>query len=254
MQHKSYIIESFVSDKFSGNPAGVCILQQWLPDDELLKIARDNGMPETALLCPNGESWQIRWFTPVCEVDLCGHATLAAGFVLFNDFDVKQDIIQLHSGVGPLSIARDGQNIILDFPARPGQPLADIPQNLIDAISTMPQELYKGVDLMAVLDSTDQLLSVEPDFSIIRQLDCRGLIITAPGIEADFVSRFFAPQIGINEDHVTGSAHCQLTPYWANKLGKAKLLAHQLSSRGGELICELSGDRVLIAGKCRKAD
>ena len=253
MDNSSYIVDAFISDSFLGNPAGVCILPQWMPDDELLKIARDNGSPETALLVSQGKNWQIRWFTPVCEVDLCGHATLAAGFVLFDIVGLKQDVVRLDSGVGELTIARDGDYLILDFPARRGKPVKPS-RLLLDALKIDPVEVYAGVDMMAVLESKEQVLAVNPDMQLVSQLDGRGLIITAPGDDADFVSRFFAPKIGIDEDHVTGSAHCQLTPYWAVRLGKNKLTAHQLSPRGGELVCELKDDRVLLAGKCRKAD
>ncbi len=253
MNKKSYIIDAFVNDRFSGNPAGVCVLDQWLPDDELQEIARDNGMPETSMLVPQGECWQIRWYTPVCEVDLCGHATLAAGFVLFNILGIQNGQVKLKSGAGDLTIALDDDYLILDFPARPGKP-TKASRLLLDAIKTDPVEVIAGVDIMAVLGTQQQVLAFVPDFDRIRQLDRRGLIITAPGDEADFVSRFFAPNIGIDEDHVTGSAHCQLAPYWAEIMGKNKLLAHQLSPRGGELICELIDDRVFIAGKCRKAD
>ena len=252
MDIKSYIVDSFISDVFDGNPAGVCILPEWRADEELLQIAKANDMPETAMLVQIDSVWHIRWFSPVCEVDLCGHATLAAGYILFNEAGIFCDHIVLQSGVGELTVSRERESIVLDFPVRLGA-LTGITQELVEAIGAEPIDVYSGVDIMAVFASQECLEALTPDLDKVRMLDCRGVIVTAPGKDSDFVSRFFAPKLGIDEDHVTGSAHCQLVPYWADKLGKKKLLAYQLSPRGGELICELNKNRVYISGRCRLA-
>ncbi len=245
----TYRLNSFVGNKALGNPAGVSIVDFWPSDQELLHSAATNGTPETAFLARHNDIWYIRWFTNTCEIDLCGHATLAAGHVLFNVLNEPGESIRLHSGVGQLAVSHNRSNgqIILDFPSRPGE-LITAPELLSEALNIKPLAVWGGVDYMAVYSDQKQILAVQPDMTLLRQLDRRGLIITSPGIDCDFVSRFFLPKAGIDEDYVTGSAHCQLTPYWQQITGKNNLLARQLSSRGGELFCQLKDDRVLLAG------
>lgn len=253
MNIHTYRLNSFVGNNTLGNPAGVSIVDFWPSDQELLHSAATNGTPETAFLARHDNRWHIRWFTNTCEIDLCGHATLAAGHVLFHIRHEPGDSIQLHSGVGSLAVSlnRNNGQVILDFPSRPGEPIT-APELLYQALNIRPQAVWGGVDYMAVFADQSQILAVRPDMNLLRQLDRRGLIITAPGTDCDFVSRFFLPKAGIDEDHVTGSAHCQLTPYWQQITGKNSLLARQLSSRGGELFCQLNNDRVLIAGLVRE--
>jgi len=241
-------IDAFADGVFSGNPAAVCPLEEWVPDDLMQAIAMENNLSETAFFVKSGESYHIRWFTPVAEVSLCGHATLASAYVLFNEGRVEGDEVRLQSLSGELRVTRAGELLTLDFPAQLGGPCA-IPEGLAEALGTTPLEVYRAMDYMAVFESEDQVRSLEPDVAALRRLDLRGVIVTAPGREVDFVSRFFAPKFGVNEDPVTGSAHCKLAPYWAVRLGKNRLTARQLSKRGGSLVCEVAGDRVLISGR-----
>lgn len=241
-------VDAFAGRAFSGNPAGVCLLHEWLDDATLRNIAAENKHSETAFLVPRGADYDLRWFTPAVEMDLCGHATLAAGFVVFSNADVQRRSICFHSKSGPLKVLRDGNVLTLDFPARPATPAA-APEDLIRGLGARPAEVFKARDFLAVFAGEDEVRALKPDFARLRELDCLGIIATAPGTDCDFVSRFFAPAAGVDEDPVTGSAHCTLIPYWAQRLGKTTLFARQVSPRGGELFCELAGDRVRIGGK-----
>lgn len=241
-------VSAFTQNVFGGNPAGVCPLMSW-PDDKTLQgIAANNNLAETAFTAPRGEEFDLRWFTPTVEVDLCGHATLAAAFVLFNCTGLVAPEIRFHTRSGRLTVSREGDWLTLDFPARPGIP-EDAPADLVRGLGAAPIAVVKARDYLAVFDSESEVRAVQPDFGLLKKLDCLGIIITAPGSNCDFVSRFFAPAGGVDEDPVTGSAHCTLIPYWAQRLGKQKLMARQVSARGGELACELMGDRVRIGGK-----
>jgi len=249
MKLKLYQIDAFTDKVFGGNPAAVCPLQKWLSDGLMQKIAMENNLAETAFIVLEKDRYAIRWFTPSVEVDLCGHATLASAYALFHYEGHAGDEILFHSPrSGPLKVTRKGALLTLDFPIDVYEPVALTPQ-LTDGLSIMPREAFKGkTDFMLVFDSEEQVRNVQPDFQKIATLPGRGVIVTAKGDTADFVSRFFAPQAGVNEDPVTGSAHTTLTPYWAGKLGKTTLTARQLSARQGDLQCRLAGDRVEIGG------
>ncbi|HEY5746873.1 MAG TPA: PhzF family phenazine biosynthesis protein [Chryseolinea sp.] len=249
MNLKLYQIDAFTDKVFGGNPAAVCPLQQWLPDGLMQKIAMENNLAETAFIVQEKDRYAIRWFTPTLEVDLCGHATLASAYVLFHYEGHTGDEILFHSPrSGPLKAIRKGALITLDFPVDVYEPVTLTPQ-LTEGLSILPREAFKGkTDFMLVFDSEEQVRNVRPDFQKIATLPGRGVIVTAKGDTVDFVSRFFAPQAGVNEDPVTGSAHTTLTPYWAGKLGKTTLTARQLSARQGDLQCRLAGHRVEIGG------
>lgn len=242
-----YQIDAFTSRLFGGNPAAVVTLNQWLDDDALQAIAAENNLAETAFVVPREDMALLRWFTPTVEVDLCGHATLAAGYVLFTYHypSLKKLSFKTHSGV--LAVSREGDRLTLDFPARPGTPI-EVSDGLASALGARPREAYLARDILAVFDTETAIQALRPDFGLIVALDAFAVIVSAPGIAVDFVSRFFAPRAGIPEDPVTGSAHCTLVPYWASRLGKTKLTAKQLSFRVGQLDCELRGDRVAITG------
>lgn len=243
-----YQLDAFTDKLFSGNPAAVCPLDSWLPDHLLQSIAAENNLSETAFFVPQGSDFSLRWFTPTKEVDLCGHATLASAYVIFNYLKPELETIKFLSASGPLTVEKVGDNIQLNFPALTIERL-EVSQKLIEAVKVQPIEAYRSKDYLIVLDNEEQIISFQPDFNKLNELDTRGVIITAPGNTSDFVSRFFAPKVGVLEDPVTGSAHCILTPYWAKRLGKNTLYAKQLSKRGGEIICTLENDRVLLQGK-----
>lgn len=241
-------VDAFTSELFKGNPAGVCILEgEWLPADLMQRIAAENNLSETAFILPQGRSFGLRWFTPALEIDLCGHATLASAFVLFTEYKWREQRVEFESKSGALSVARKGTMLELDFPSRPGQP-TEGPQGLVDGLGHKPTKVLKARDWMAVYESMEDVLAIKPDFKLLAGLPGGKVIVTAPGTDVDFVSRFFAPGAGVDEDPVTGSAHCTLIPYWAARLGKTNLRARQVSARGGELFCELRGDRVGIGG------
>ena len=248
MKLNCYHLDAFTGKIFGGNSAAVCPLDAWLPETTMQKIAAENNLAETAYFVPRGNEFDLRWFTPAVEVDLCGHATLAAAFILFTERKFSGQIIRFHSRSGPLAVTRDGDVLILDFPARPPQP-CPLPEALVRGLGRKPAQILKSRDYFAVFDSADEVRALRPDFAALKTLDCLGTIVTARGDDCDFVSRFFAPGGGIDEDPATGSSHCTLIPYWAGQLGKTKLSARQLSTRGGEFICELAGDRVRIGGK-----
>jgi PhzF family phenazine biosynthesis protein len=249
MKIKIYQVDAFTNEIFKGNPAAVCPLQKWLPDKLMQNIAYENNLSETAFFVKNGNVFEIRWFTPTVEVDLCGHATLAAAHVLFNQLDYKLDIIFLTSKSGDLRVRKDKDLLWLDFPAGFYEKTS-IPAKLTEAIAAKPLEAGAARDyLMVIYQSEDIIRNMQPDFNKLKELPYHAIIVTAKGNKVDFVSRMFAPAIGINEDPVTGSAHTVLTPYWSQKLKKVHLSARQISSRGGELHCTLSGDRVEIGGQ-----
>lgn len=249
---KIYQVDAFTDKVFSGNPAAVCPLNEWLNDDILQKIAMENNLAETAFYVKQGTQYHIRWFTPTVEVDLCGHATLAAAFVLFNFEQYKGDTIEFYSPrSGLLTVSKQGEYLTLNFPTDIYERIEPFKQ-LTDGFNFEPIEVFKGkTDYMLVFESEDQIIDMLPDFDAISKLKARGVIITSKGINVDFVSRFFGPQSGINEDPVTGSAHTTLTPYWAKKLGKNELTAIQLSERKGYLNCKFLNDRVEISGKAK---
>jgi PhzF family phenazine biosynthesis protein len=242
-----YQVDAFADRVFTGNPAAVIPLKRWQPLNVLLSLAMENGQPETAFFVPRGEGFHLRWFTPKVEMDLCGHATLAAAHVLWNHLSHAGDPIHFETLSGPLTVSRESGRLMLDFPSRPPE-ATEAPAALLEALGTKPFQVWKSRDYLLVYRREEELRALAPDFAKLATLDCLGVIATAPGKSVDFVSRFFAPKAGINEDSVTGSAHCTLTPYWAKRLGKPRLRAEQLSARGGRLWCEVVGDRVKIAG------
>jgi PhzF family phenazine biosynthesis protein len=239
---------AFTGRLFTGNPAGVCLLtDEWLPDEGMQKIATENNLAETAFLIERQDYFDLRWFAPAVEIDLCGHATLASAHVLFNHLGRKGDSIRFQYRGGELRVDRAGDRLVLDFPA---QPLAEIdpPKALAECLGANPNSCLKGRDYFAVFDREEDVVKIAPDFEKLMALDTQGVVVTAPGNGCDFVSRYFAPKAGIPEDPVTGSTHCVLIPYWSKRLGKRQLHARQLSSRGGELFCEDCGERVGIGG------
>jgi len=240
-------VDAFTSRVFSGNPAGVCPLEEWLDDNTLQQIAAENNLSETAFFVRKKDHFELRWFAPKTEVDLCGHATLASGFVIFNHLEFSSDVILFSTRSGPLTVKKKNSLLEMDFPARPGKSIS-APGPLVKGLGINVADVYKSRDYMVILDSEDEVRNMKPDFHELSKLDCTGVIITTKGRDVDFVSRFFAPRVGIPEDPVTGSSHCTLIPFWAEKLGKKALTAHQVSGRGGELFCTLLGDRVSIAG------
>jgi PhzF family phenazine biosynthesis protein len=244
-----YQIDAFAEEPFAGNPAAVVIFDKWPETRVMQNIAMENNLAETAFLVKQGAIYLVRYFTPVVEVDLCGHATLASGFVLFNFYGEEQTITFRTMSKGDLYVTRKDNLIVLDFPTDKFAP-AEIPGLAIEALSQKPTEAYQGLnDLLLVYENEQQIIDIVPNFELLNKVKSRGVCVTAPGMNVDFVSRFFAPQSGIPEDPVTGSAHTTLIPYWANRLGKTAMLARQLSKRGGTIYCELAGERVKIGGK-----
>jgi PhzF family phenazine biosynthesis protein len=241
-------VDAFTKRVFGGNPAGVCPLEVWLPDDVLRDIAAENNLSETAFFVAADGVYDLRWFTPTVEVDLCGHATLAAAFVLFTELGFTGERVTFRTKVGELGARHDGARVTLDFPAWPARRCEKVPAILAEALGWVPRELFKTRDYLAVFSTEQEVLSLNPDPAVLARLDCLGLICTAPGTDCDFVSRFFAPGAGVPEDPVTGSAHSTLIPYWSERLGKKRLFARQLSRRRGELHCEARGERVGIGG------
>jgi PhzF family phenazine biosynthesis protein len=251
MEIPIYQVDAFAERLFGGNPAAVCPLQAWLPDATLQAIALENNLSETAFTIPLGPGhYHLRWFTPLREVDLCGHATLATAHVLFRELGEAGTRLRFESRSGELVVSRDGDRLVLDFPAQPPQ-ACEVPDGLLAALGGEAREVwFSAEDYIVVYGSERAIRELRPDFSRLAQVEARGIAVTAAGSDGvDFVSRFFAPRVGINEDPVTGSAHCKLAPLWSERLGKEELLARQLSARGGELHCRLAGERVLLAGK-----
>ncbi|MBU1247562.1 MAG: PhzF family phenazine biosynthesis protein [Proteobacteria bacterium] len=241
-------IDAFASSIFSGNPAAVIPLYEWLSDETLQHIATENGLSETAFFVRKQEYYELRWFTPACEVDLCGHATLAAAFVLFEFLDAPDDCVVFDTKSGRLFVDNDGGLLSMDFPSWKPKPF-QVTERVVQALGARPLELYSSRDFLAVFEHPEQVMALKPDMGKVADLDGLALIATAPGEgDYDFISRCFVPAAGIPEDPVTGSAHCTLVPFWAERLGKKTLTAFQASARGGELFCEDLGDRVKIAG------
>jgi PhzF family phenazine biosynthesis protein len=247
---KIHQVDAFTGELFHGNPAAVCIPDEWPGDETMQKIGTENNLSETAFAVKKGDAYGIRWFTPAVEVELCGHATLATAHVLYSHYNYPSGEIIFETRFrGKLKVTREGEYLVLDFPADTIEK-AELPGGLAKALGCRPQEVYMGTtDYLLIYPSRQDIESIYPDFRALSELDVRGLIVSAPGTETDFVSRFFAPGSGIDEDPVTGSAHTTLTPYWSRRLGKQTLTARQVSSRGGDLVCEMRGDRVLIKGK-----
>lgn len=243
-----YQVDAFTDQLFSGNPAAVCPLEKWLDDSVLQNIATENNLSETAFFVKEEDHYHIRWMTPTNEVDLCGHATLASAFVIFNELDKTLDKIVFHSRSGELIVTRDGGLISLNFPANKPAPQTS-PGNLLDVFPIAPQEVLFNKTFLLVFRSEAEIRRMKPDIKKLLEVPTFGAIITARGDSVDFVSRFFVPQAGIDEDPVTGYAHTLLIPYWSEKLRKKKLHALQVSKRGGELFCEDLKERVKISGK-----
>lgn len=246
-----YQIDAFASRVFAGNPAAVCPLEAWLPDQVLQAIAAENNLAETAyLLMRDDGDYDLRWFTPAVEVDLCGHATLASAYVIDKHLEPGRNHVRFHSRSGPLEVAREDDVYALDFPSQPPEPVSpEAAQAVAEALGSQPLEVHRAVKYLALLADQQAVLAANPDLERVKYLD-DGLIVTAPGEDCDFVSRYFAPHAGIPEDPVTGSAHCVLTPFWARRLDKAEMTARQVSRRGGELAVVDRGARVEIAGRC----
>jgi len=245
-----YQVDVFTDRLFKGNPAGVCLLPSGWPAGELMQqIAFENNLSETAFVVRQGGAFEIRWFTPTVEVDLCGHATAAPAHVLFKETGLDGDLIEFATkSSGIVSVERKGDRLILDFPSRPPV-TCETPTELEKTLGKKPADIWRSRDYLMVFDNEDDIRNMNPDFVRMLNWDCLGVIVTAPGKKVDFVSRFFAPKAGVNEDPVTGSSHSTLIPYWAKRLNKTDLHAMQLSARGGELFCQDAGDRVKIGGK-----
>jgi PhzF family phenazine biosynthesis protein len=248
MKLKLFQIDAFTDRLFAGNPAAVCPLSTWLPDEQLLQIASENNLSETAFYVAEREGFRLRWFTPMSEMNLCGHATLATAYALFNVIGINKSTIRFYTRSGDLVVEKVGNNIVMNFPALTWQE-CDAPSMLNDALGINLKKVLKGDFYVAILDGKDQVRSVKPNYEKLKGLDKHAVAVTAAGTDCDFVSRFFAPKVGVNEDPVTGSLHCMLTPYWSKQLNKTRLIAKQLSARGGELTCELVNDRVMLIGR-----
>jgi PhzF family phenazine biosynthesis protein len=243
-----YQVDAFTDKRFHGNPAAICPLDRWLPDSVLQAIAAENNLSETAFYVRANEHFNLRWFTPAVEVDLCGHATLAAALVILDvRKEISAELVEFKTKSGTLVVHRDGDRYAMDFPARPAAP-GDAHPDLAAALGAAPIEVLAARDYLCVYPSEAGVRSLTPDMAKLATLDRFGVIVTAPGANCDFVSRFFAPAKGVPEDPVTGSSHCTLIPYWAKRLGKDLMHARQISARGGELWCEMRGDRVRISG------
>ena len=252
MRARIFQIDAFTSRRFSGNPAAVIPMARFPADEVMQAIAAENNLAETAFLVPEGSDYRLRWFTPVTEVPLCGHATLASAAVVMERLEPGRETVVFHSRSGPLTVTRaDAAVYVLDFPSRPSQQVMT-PPGLAEALGSVPVEVFVNTfNYMAVLETARIVRQLAPDLAAIKRMDRGGLIVTAPGDASyDFVSRYFAPAKGIPEDPVTGAAHCMLAPYWAKRLNKTELRAYQASSRGGELVCRISGDRVELRGCC----
>jgi len=251
MRTQIFQVDAFTTRRFAGNPAAVMPLGHF-PEDALLQaIAAENNLAETAFLVPHGSDYRLRWFTPAIEVTLCGHATLASAAVVMERLEPERSGVVFHTASGALTVTRAGAAYVMDFPSWPSEPVAP-PPGFEAALGTVPRELLANqVNYMAVVDSPEALRALTPNMALLARLDRGGVIATAPGDGShDFLSRYFAPAMGVPEDPVTGSAHCMLVPYWAKRLGKTAFRAFQASPRGGEIICRLLGDRVELEGTC----
>ena len=246
-------VDAFTEQPFRGNPAAVCLLNSWLDEGLLRKVAAENNLSATAFLVPWNSGYQLRWFTPRCEVKLCGHATLASAHLLLNVRHPDRDSVTFQTKFrGTLTVRKDGPFLTMDFPAIPTKPCATVPPGLVEAsgLESQPAEVLEGDNAyLLVSENSEAVRNLRPNFAFLESLHPFVVVVTAQGMDFDFVSRYFAPSYGIPEDPVTGSAHCALAPYWANRLGRSKLQARQLSERGGAVWCEVAGDRVLLKGK-----
>lgn len=250
MKLSLYQIDAFANKVFEGNPAAVIPLENWLPTKTMQLIASENNLSETAFFCPSDNNYEIRWFTPNGEIELCGHATLASAYVLFNILNYKTEQIEFNSLSGSLIVKKINDLYRLDFPSQ--KPIkCKMPSLLTEGLGRESNNCYKNEDYLVVFETEDEIANINPDFNKLKNLDSRGVIITAPGLNYDFVSRAFFPKYGILEDPVTGSAHTKLIPYWAKKFEKSKLIAKQISKRGGELFCENNKNRVYISGHAK---
>jgi len=245
---KCYVVDAFTENVFEGNPAAVCVMEEWLSDNLMQKIAMENNLSETAFAVKEGDDYRLRWFTPGGEIDLCGHATLATAYIIANYYEGNVEKITFQTMSGELVVVKNGELYEMDFPSRMPEPFT-LTEEMIDALGVQPIETYLGRDLMFVLEKEGDVQNAKPDFSKIKNLpDGLGVSITAKGETYDFVSRCFFPKLNVNEDPVCGSAHCNFIPYWSKRLGKEKMVARQLSERGGTLYCKAEGDRVKIGG------
>lgn len=251
MKLRQYQIDAFATRIFEGNPAAVVPLDAWLPDALMQSIARENNLSETAFIVRTGAGFDLRWFTPNVEVDLCGHATLASAFVVFEELRYQNTTVRFQTRSGELSVSRRGDLLVMDFPALLSQPVPEIAA-LVRALGHAPREVRAAKHYLAVFDDEATIRALRPDMAAVASLALQGVCCTAPGRDVDFVSRFFAPKVGVPEDPVTGSAHCEMAPYWAERTGKSAFHARQLSSRGGDVWCELKGNRVELAGRAVK--
>ena len=243
-----YQVDAFTSQVFGGNPAAVCPLNEWLPDKIMQKLALENNLSETAFFVEGADGFHLRWFTPTTEVNLCGHATLATAHVLFYHLGYSKPGVNFNTKSGLLTVAKEGDQLLMDFPADEMEKVEG-PPILYQALGVEKCETFKSDDYMVVLETEKEVADLNPDMRMLKEVDARGVIVTAHGDEVDFVSRFFAPQSGVDEDPVTGSAHTKLTPYWSKRLGKEELNARQISNRRGDLLCRNKGERVQIIGK-----
>lgn len=244
-----YQVDAFTSNLFSGNPAAVVPLDHWLPDPVLQAIAMENNLSETAFFVGSGGEYSLRWFTPSMEVDLCGHATLATAFTLFGPLGYSGDTVRFDTKSGGLAVTRHGEMLRMNFPARPATE-GEIPEGLGEALGAEPDKVLWAKRPLCVFPDEKIIRELKPNMERLAGIAPGAAIVTAPGSgDVDFVSRFFAPGMGIPEDPVTGSAHCILVPYWADRLGKTDLLAHQVSARGGEIACSALGERVALSGR-----
>ena len=245
-----YQIDAFTNSIFEGNPAAIVPLEEWITSKLMQKIAMENNLSETAFIVKAGHDYEIRWFTPVCEVDLCGHATLASAYLVLYSLEPNKDEVIFSSKSGNLNVKKEDGLLAINLPSAQNKK-TDIPEILSDALGKQPLEVYESDDLMAVFENEADIKNLNPDFIKLKEIDTRGIIVTAPGEHVDFVSRFFAPAVGINEDPVTGSAHTKLVPFWSSKTGKNELNADQLSQRTGKLICRNNKDYVQLLGNAK---
>ena len=241
-------IDTFTDVVLGGNPAAVCPLDAWLDDPTMQAIAAENNLSETAFFVPEGEGYNLRWFTPNVEVDLCGHATLAAAFVVFEELKPNTKRVDFATKSGRLTVVRAGADLVMDFPAQPATPVR-LPELLAGALGEPPIEVLAGADYVAVFENATDVAQLEPDLGMLMQLDRRGVVATAPGDDSDYVLRFFAPKNAVPEDPVSGNVQTALVPYWSHKLGKPRMTVRQLSARGGAMVCEDHGERISIAGR-----
>ncbi|OPJ59489.1 PhzF family phenazine biosynthesis protein [Clostridium chromiireducens] len=250
MKIKMYQVDAFTEEIFKGNPAAICILEEWIDENLMQNIASENNLSETAFCIIKDDICELRWFTPEEEIDLCGHATLATAYVIFEVLNYPKNSVKFETKSGILTVEKDGENITMEFPSREGIEVA-ITEQLIQGLGKEPKEVYKSRDLMAVYDNEQDIIDLQPNMEGLKLIDAFGIIVTAKGESSDFVSRYFAPLCGVPEDPVTGSAHCTLVPYWSKVLEQNKMIAHQLSRRGGLLVCEYTGEKVKISGKAK---